>query len=563
MYQENQKIIEKLTIFGVDIKNYSIVVDKNAPKGVIRAVEDFKKYIFDGTGVQLESADYIENERQIVIGYEYCISEKCKQAKVNIKNDGFAIVGENNKLFITANVYYGVAIGVYAFLEEFVGVRYFSSTYVVIYPAKKIDIEKDLCYVSSPKMDYRNVFWADVKHPNQNNPQFPIALRDNTKDVGSFNEPHWYVGGATVGGHTILELAEMEFAVGRQPCLSDENVYQTVLKNAKKWLKENPKAKILNISQNDSWAHQLGCQCDKCRAVDEREGTPMGSLLTFVNRIADDIKDEYPDVLVETLAYRYTRRAPKTVVPRDNVSVRLCSIECCFCHPFTDIKCEKNTSFKNDVEEWGKIAKKYYVWDYTTNFHKYMLPFPNFHVMHKNMKFFADNNVTGVFAQGNEQSLSAEFGELRAYLLSKLLWNPYMSDSEYFGHMDEFLKGYYGAGWKRIRNYIDWTSEFSAKKTHAHCETTEIAIPFENKEQCQHWIDEWTKAVTEAETEVQKEHVRVSMVQLLSLSEHFEDFGFDFRKEKYHILKRNGITYYRVNARLPELKEGEELPWLK
>lgn len=558
-----EKIIKKLTIFGVDIEKYSIVVDENAPKGLLDAVENLKKYIFDGTGVKLNSAKYCENENQIVVGFEYSTSQKCKQAKDSIKYDGFAIVGENNKLFITANDYRAVAIGIYAFLEEFVGVRYFSSTYVVINPANKIDIEKDICYVSSPKMDYRNIFWADVKHPNHKNPQFATMLRDNNCDFSDFGETAWYVSGEEISAHTLVGLAEMKHEVGLQPCLSDENVYQKVLKNAKKSLKENPKARILSISQNDSWAHQLGCQCEKCRAIDQREGTPMGSLLTFVNRIADDIKDEYPDVLVETLAYRYTRRAPKTVVPRDNVIVRLCSIECCFCHPFTDINCEKNTSFKKDVEEWGKIAKKYYVWDYTTNFHKYMLPFPNLHVMHKNIKFFVENNVTGVFAQGNEQSLSAEFGELRAYLLSKLLWNPDMSEKEYFAYMDEFLQGYYGAGWKRIRSYIDWTSEFSAKKTHAHCETSEIAIPFDNKEQCESWIAEWRKAVEEAETEVQKEHVRVSMVQLLSLSEHFPEFGFDFREEKYHILKRNGITYYRVNARLPELKEGEEMPWLK
>ena len=76
------------------------------------------------------------------------------------------------------------------------------------------------------------------------------------------------------------------------------------------------------MSQNDSYAEGRGCQCEKCRAIDEAEGTPMGSLLTFVNRIADAIKDDYPHVAVDTLAYRYTRKAPKTIVPADNVIIR-------------------------------------------------------------------------------------------------------------------------------------------------------------------------------------------------------------------------------------------------
>ena len=39
---------------------------------------------------------------------------------------------------------------------------------------------------------------------------------------------------------------------------------------------------------------------------------------------------------MDTLAYRYTRQAPKTIKPADNVIIRLCSIECCFSHPLAE-----------------------------------------------------------------------------------------------------------------------------------------------------------------------------------------------------------------------------------
>ncbi len=560
---QNCKKIKELTIFGVNISNYSVVCDKNAPDAVKVAVENFKKYILDATGVQLSASDYSENLNQIVIGLEYCTSKKCEEAKEKVEHDGFAIIGDGNKLFITAKSYRGVVFGVYAFLEEYVGVRFYSSRFSVIHQADKIEVPCDLCYISNPKMIYRNVYWMDVKHPSESNPQFPLMLRDNTNEPDPLGDIGWYVGGAPKFCHTIIELAEMKHEVGLQPCLTDENVFNTVLKNVRKWLKEYPKAKIISVAQNDSWAHQLGCQCENCRAIDDKEEASMGSYLTFINRIADAIKDDYPDVLVDTLAYRYTRKPPKTVVPRDNVIVRPCSIECCFCHPFDDPNCEVNVKFKNDLDGWTKIAKKMFVWDYTTNFHKYLLPFPNLHVLHKNMKFLYDHNVSGVFAQGNCQSLSAEFGELRAYLLSKLMWNPEMSEKEYFAYMDEFLKDYYGAGWKRIRNYIDWSSEFCAKNTHSHCETTALALPIESKEECERILNEWKLAENEAETENQKEHVKLSSIQFLSLCEHFPDFNYDFREEIYNTLKKNNITYYRVNALVPNLKEGDEYPWLK
>jgi hypothetical protein len=107
---------------------------------------------------------------------------------------------------------------------------------------------------------------------------------------------------------------------------------------------------------------------------------------------------------------------------------------------------------------WSEICDKIYIWDYTTNF-RYCIPtYANFHVLRENMQFYADHNVKGIFPQGNCRTPSGEFGELRAYLLAKLLMDPYMTEREYYAHMDEFLKAYYGDGWEFIRAYIDITS---------------------------------------------------------------------------------------------------------
>ena len=37
-----------------------------------------------------------------------------------------------------------------------------------------------------------------------------------------------------------------------------------------------------------------------------------------------------------------------------------------------------------------------------------------------------------------------------------------MTEEEYYAHMDEFLQGYYGEGWKNIRAFIDKTTELAA-----------------------------------------------------------------------------------------------------
>jgi hypothetical protein len=43
-------------------------------------------------------------------------------------------------------------------------------------------------------------------------------------------------------------------------------------------------------------------------------------------QVADAIADEFPHVVVDTLAYQYTRPAPSITIPRKNVVIR--SVPC-------------------------------------------------------------------------------------------------------------------------------------------------------------------------------------------------------------------------------------------
>ena len=72
-------------------------------------------------------------------------------------------------------------------------------------------------------------------------------------------------------------------------------------------------ASIFSVSQNDTFNN---CQCEQCKAVDDAEGSPAGSLLKFVNAVAESIEKDHPKIRIDTLAYQYTRKPPKTIRPR-------------------------------------------------------------------------------------------------------------------------------------------------------------------------------------------------------------------------------------------------------
>ncbi|MBI4579494.1 MAG: DUF4838 domain-containing protein, partial [Planctomycetes bacterium] len=230
-----------------------------------------------------------------------------------------------------------------------------------------------------------------------------------------------------------------------QLCLTNDELRAELVRNLKERLAKHPAATMASVSQND-WHRP--CACPKCAAIDQEEGSPAGSMLRFVNAVAEETEKDFPRVAISTLAYQYTRKPPLHVRPRHNVVVWLCSIECSFSKPLTD---PANEAFRKDIEGWSKICDRLYVWDYTTNFRHYVLPHPNLEVLGPNVAFFAAHHVKGLFEQGAYHTWGAEMMELRAWVLARLLWDPTLDGRKL---IDEFIDGYYGPAGKHIRAYL-------------------------------------------------------------------------------------------------------------
>jgi hypothetical protein len=256
-----------------------------------------------------------------------------------------------------------------------------------------------------------------------------------------------------------------------QLCLTNPDVLKITIEKVKAALREHPECRLISVSQND-WYNN--CTCPECRKIDEAEGSSAGSLIWFINRVAEAVEPEFPDVIIDTLAYQYSRPAPKHIRPRRNVCVRLCSIEACFAHPFEtcndtsrQVKRPDGTTsdFIHDLQDWAKVCDRMYIWDYTTCFAHYPAPFPNWNVLQPNAKAFAKNNVKGVFEQAcGARGGSTDLNELRAYLIAKLLWNP---DCDLEQHKKEFLEFYYGAAAPYIAEYMKTLTD-KAEKDNIH-----------------------------------------------------------------------------------------------
>lgn len=367
------------------------------------------------------------------------IGNTAKAPKKDYKFDEILMKMDGGNLILAGHPKRGCLYAVYSFLQDVVGVRWWTPADTFIPKKPTLVVADDLNVSYAPQMISREmyhrdaqpgVFSARMKGNGAVTPEYGGAVRI-INFVHTFYRylppekyfaahPDWY---SEIKGKRTHEHAQL--------CLTNEEMIRELTKNVLEKLRKHPDAKMIDVSQNDWYGF---CTCPKCKAIDDAEESHAGTLVLMLNKVAEAVAKEFPDVLVESLAYQYTRKPPKTVKPRDNVLIRLCTIECSYIQPLDG---EQNKKFAADIEGWSKLAKYLFIWDYTTNYNDYLGPHPNLRVLVPNVRYFVKHGAIGLFAEGEGD----DFCELKNWLLLRAMWEPHL-DAEKL--IDEFVRGYYG-----------------------------------------------------------------------------------------------------------------------
>ncbi len=462
-----------------------VLADKGTSEYVIRlcaeptpaerhAAEELQRFLKEITGAQLPVREAgALPAHAILVGRDAEAGRLAPDVDwAALGHEGLVVCTAGPHLLLAGGRPRGTLYAVYSFLQNDLGCRWFTPDCSRI-PKRSRLVVPDLHRTFVPPLEYREsyeycAFDGDWSARNFNNGQSPrVTDAHGGKVIYSgfvhpfypllppekhfAKHPEWY---SERNGKRTHDRAQL--------CLTNPEVVAAVTEAVRAQLHRHPEATIISVSQND-W-HGC-CECAKCKAVDDEEGSHSGTLIRFVNQVAENIEKEFPNVVVDTLAYQYTRKPPLHVRPRPNVIVRLCSIECCFTHPLE--RCPQNRSFVEDIVGWSRICKRLYIWDYVTNFAHYLLPYPNLDVLEPNIRFFIAHGVRGVFEEGAYQTPGAEMMELRAYMMAQLLWNPAYGAVR---ARDEFLDGYYGPAAAPIRRYLRLMHDkVEREKIHLRC----------------------------------------------------------------------------------------------
>ncbi|MEA1876490.1 MAG: DUF4838 domain-containing protein [Bacteroidota bacterium] len=427
--------------------DFRIVIPAKAIKSELKAASYLQRYVEKINGARIPIVRDREESigQEISIGNTNRITQEILVRVPDLEEDGFSVQAKGENIFFLGGSQKGVIYGVSSFLEKYLSVQILSSEVEVWKTKKRIKIPNDLNWTVIPPIHFRTTHYRDTWDPffadwhklhhlaNGGHPDWGYWCHsfDQLVPPSEYYESHpeYY---AEINGNRVAA----------QLCLTNPDVLKITVQNLRKAIEKKPDVHYWSVSQNDNVSY---CQCENCQKIDEAEESPIGSLLSFINAVADS----FPDRVISTLAYQYSRKPPITLVPRENVNIMLCTIE-------LDRSESISTgagaaSFREDLEGWGRITDDILLWDYVIQFENLVSPFPNLHVLQPNLQYFVENSANKHFQQGNRE-VGGEFAELRGYLISKLLWNP---NADMDSLMDGFLKGYYGKAARYIRRYID------------------------------------------------------------------------------------------------------------
>jgi len=457
------------------VSDYFIVADTENDECIATAADELQTYLEKICGVSLpvvSESSLPEGGKAIALG-ETAISDSVQFDYSVIKEDGFLLHSDGENFIIRGEDSRGTLFGVYTFLEEYLGVRWFTPTLEVVPENDDVIIDKNLHRVVEPSFSVRRNDAMGTNESYRARTKMNVSFHKNAEKYGgTLTYSLWDASLLTLVPKSLFSEHPEYFAVGEDGnrttdhvCLTNPDVLDLVVENAREIMTNATNgAKFIHIGQDDNINY---CRCENCEALYEKYGAVCAPTIIFTNNLADILGPEFPDYTFTFYAYNETDRPPTdtSLKCRPNVAPVLCGLhKACRSHSllqcgaqdgddsFINLYGDPEPTIAEDFRVWTEIAEKTYIYDYTINFLLSAQFFSNFEYMQETMAYMHDIGITGYIYNCGDGHPAA-FNELRNYLLCKLQWDV-NADVEY--HMNDFLKAYYGeeaAGY--IKEIID------------------------------------------------------------------------------------------------------------
>lgn len=456
-------ITEPMKIVDGGISEYFIVIPDDSSSCINTASTELREYIkrISGASLRIVTDSEVESFDNAIIFGDVSFANSVLPVYDKLDDEGFILFSDGKHLVIRGGSDRGTLYGVYTFLEDYLGVRWFTPKLERVPESKDIIIDSHISRIISPSFSIRRNDCPGTDDTYRARTKMNVSFYSEAEDYGgALTYVLWDVTLDKLVPDSLFDDHPDYFALGEDGkrttdhvCLSNPDVLEIAVENARRAIEECERdSKHIHIGQKDNINY---CRCDKCNALYEKYGSVCAPTLIFTNNFADSLDDDYPDFTFTFYAYNETDAPPTDLSLRcnDNVVPVLCGLhKACRSHPLTECGAvDGDDSFLNlygdndatvadNFANWVKVADRTYIYDYTINFLISAQFFSNFETMQPTMKYMHDLGITGYIyncGDGHE----AAFNELRNYLLHKIQWDV-NCDVEY--HMIDFMNEFYG-----------------------------------------------------------------------------------------------------------------------
>jgi hypothetical protein len=455
--------------------DYVIIVDKDALKTPKFAAQELQKYIEKVTGAKLPITDLPKDDgKNIFVGFSM-YTDKLGVSLKNVPAEGFIIKTVGDSIVIAGkdtpgnplNMHWrtgpqpGTLFGVYEFIEEYLGVRWFMPTELGEYaPQKKklivpkADIQQSPDFVSRHLQvgtDKDTVLWArrnKIGHSqivsHSHNWYYIIPCYPSpagwaswqTKRYPYKDHPEYY---ALVDGKRIMTHNGSGRIHNGQICTSNKDVQRICAEVAAESLEKSPDLSMFSISANDGGGY---CECKNCTSLDH--GDMSDRMMSFYNGVARNLEELAPRKLLGAYCYGNYTQPPKSTKPHKNLHLWMVHNDNLFSFDEYGLK-----KWKELVSSWGQVSSNMYYYTAYNGCGFWGFPVPTRHRMANLIKFTKEQGYKGHLMGG--LGPQGGFGGMDFYIAAKAMWNSSLNADDL---INEYYDKVYGkeAG-EKIREY--------------------------------------------------------------------------------------------------------------
>lgn len=397
-------------------------------------------------------------------------------------DEGYVISTIGSDVAIAADTSGGVMYGVYGFLEDVLGCRFFMPDEEIgeYVPRRPCIVLKELEVRCRPSLALRAVAflgrrestsWARKNRLNHLTCRLRAGGGEFLESPSNTTRMH---PGAQFHTFSTIIPAQKHFpdhpdwfplidgkrshGPGKQLCTTNPQVVDAVVTNFREAADADPSLRWFFLAPEDAHGSEYWCQCEHCRALDEPdaplESSASRRYFSFVTAVAESFGRSHPGGRIVMGAYKDYLWPPRTAdldLP-DNVVVMLCHQRpFCLLHPIefdkrvenpdrTDARAQCvvgsgpcfNQSYRELLDLYAS-RRQLFVYEYYGKVGWFGLPWPLQRNLRQDLSYYRRSGVQGFYI--NAADNFGTNGQLY-YLAAKFCWNTRID-------VDAVLKDYY------------------------------------------------------------------------------------------------------------------------